>query len=155
MRILVAYATCHGQTRKIAEAMGQRMRERGHVPELVELPRFGRGPDLAGFDAVVLGGPLYVTRHPRRVMRFARRRREALAAMPTAFFSVSLSAASRDERGRADAEGCVDRFVTAVKWKPGLRACLAGSLPYRDYNVVLKAVMKRIAAANGASTDTA
>lgn len=154
MRILVAYATRHGQTRKIAEAMAQRMRERGHVAEPLELGRFAPPPGLAGYDAVVLGSPLYGGRHKWRVARFARFRREALAALPTAFFSVSLSAGSRDERVRADAERCVDRFVAATRWKPGLRACFAGALNYREYGMVMTAIMKRIAAANGGSTDT-
>lgn len=153
MRILVAYATAHGQTRKIAEAMAQRMRERGHDAEAAELPRFAP-PDLAGFDAVVVGSPLYATRHRWRVTRFVRARRAALAAMPTAFFSVSLSAGSRDERVRGEAEKCVDRWIAATGWTPGLRACLAGALNYRHYNPVLRAVMRRISAATGGSVDT-
>jgi menaquinone-dependent protoporphyrinogen oxidase len=153
MRILVGYATHHGQTRKIAAAMAQRMRERGHAAELMELPWLGPAPALSGYDGVVLGSPLYGARHLRRVVRFVRRRREALAALPTAFFSVSLSAGSQDERARGDAERCVDQFVSTAGWKPGLRACFAGSLAYLRYNWILKRVMRRISAANGGSSD--
>jgi menaquinone-dependent protoporphyrinogen oxidase len=154
MRILVAYATAHGQTRKIAEAMVQRMRERGHVAEPIELPRFTSPPELTGYDAVVLGSPLYGARHRFRAARFARARRAALAALPTAFFSVSLSAGSRDESVRAEAEKCVDRFVAGTGWAPTLRACFAGALNYREYNPVLRMVMRRIAAASGGDVDT-
>jgi menaquinone-dependent protoporphyrinogen oxidase len=153
MKILVAYASRHGQTRRIAEAMAQRMRERGHAAELLELPRFG-APRVAGWDAVVVGSPLYARQHLRRVAGFATRRREELARVPTAFFSVSLSAASRDERGRSDAEAAVDGFLAATRFAPGLRACFAGALRYRAYNFIVRAIMKRISATNGGDTDT-
>lgn len=153
MRILVAYATRNGQTRKIAEAMAQRMRERGHDAVLLDLHRFDLVPEVTGYDAVVLGGPLYAQRHPRRLERLAWWRKCELAALPTAFFSVSLSAGSRDERGRAAAEACVDRFIARTGWKPGLRACFAGTLAYREYGFLQRLFMRHISAKNGGSTD--
>ena len=153
MRILVAYASRHGQTRRIAEAMAQRMRERGHVPELLGLSRFGAFPKLASYDAVVLGSPLHTMRHAGRGLRFAGQRREALADLPTAFFSVSLSASSRDERLRSGAEQAVDRFIAATGWRPTLRACFAGALRYPLYGALARLFIRGILGAHGGERD--
>lgn len=154
MRILVAYASLHGQTRRIAEAMAQRMRERGHVPELLGLGLFGAPPRLAGYDAVVLGSPVHGMRHAVRAQRFAAQRRAELAELPAAFFSVSLAASSQDERLRSAAEQAVDRFVNATGWRPTLRACFAGALRYPLYGTLARLFIRGILSARGGEKDT-
>jgi menaquinone-dependent protoporphyrinogen oxidase len=59
MRILVSAATKHGATEEIGEAIGRRLRERGH-DAMVTAP--SEVASLEGIDAVVLGSAVYAGR---------------------------------------------------------------------------------------------
>jgi menaquinone-dependent protoporphyrinogen oxidase len=83
--IVVAYATKHGSTREVAEAIGQRLREHGLD---VAVRAAADIADLRPYDAVVLGGALYMGRWHRDARRFLSRNRAALAAVPVAVFGM-------------------------------------------------------------------
>jgi menaquinone-dependent protoporphyrinogen oxidase len=81
--ILVAYATRYGSTQEVAEAMGARLRERGLG---VEVRRAREVRSLDGFNAVVLGAPLYIGSLLREARKFLNCHRPALSQMPVALF---------------------------------------------------------------------
>ena len=83
--ILIAYATKHGSTHEVAEAIAGWLAEAG--VETHTLPA-SRVHDLDEFDAVVLGAPLYMGRWHGDARAFVRRHREALAAKPFAVFAL-------------------------------------------------------------------
>lgn len=84
MPVLVAYATRHGATREIAEAVAASLREGGL--EADALPAKGvRSPD--GYTAVVLGAPLYMFHLHADARRYLSRHRRALERMPVAVFA--------------------------------------------------------------------
>jgi menaquinone-dependent protoporphyrinogen oxidase len=56
-RILVAYATKKGSTAEIAQAIVKELQAAGHTADAVEITK---GASPAGYDAVVIGGPVYV-----------------------------------------------------------------------------------------------
>jgi flavorubredoxin len=58
-RILVAYATRNGSTADIAQAVGKELTNAGHTADVAEIKTVST---LAGYKAVVLGGPLYMGR---------------------------------------------------------------------------------------------
>lgn len=83
--ILIAYATKHGSTHEVAEAIAGWLSEEG--VETHTLPaRDVRS--LEGYDAVVLGAPLYMGRWHPDARGFVRRHRHALAARPFAAFAL-------------------------------------------------------------------
>ena len=55
-RILVAYASKHGSTREIAQAIGDVLRDAGFA---VKVAAVSTVSDLSPYDAVVLGSALY------------------------------------------------------------------------------------------------
>jgi menaquinone-dependent protoporphyrinogen oxidase len=93
-------------------------------------------------------------KYPRAAVAFAREHRARLAQMPCAFFSVCLAAASQKEAERRAAQALPEKFFAASGWRPRLTATFAGALRYTRYNWLIRFVMKRIARAEGASTDT-
>jgi menaquinone-dependent protoporphyrinogen oxidase len=81
--ILIAYATRYGSTQEVAEAVGTRLRERGLN---VEVRRAREVQSLNGFDAVVVGAPLYIGSLLREARKFLNRHRPAFSQIPVAFF---------------------------------------------------------------------
>jgi menaquinone-dependent protoporphyrinogen oxidase len=144
-RILVLFATSHGHTRDIAWAIERHFRLRGHGVDLVDI-RQGE-PDPAEYDLAVLGSRVELGRHARAIRRYIRRHRDALGRIPSAFFSVSMSAAGGEDHSIAG-------LTRDTGWRPGRAAAFAGGLPYTQYNPLLRFIMKRISAKAGHTTDT-
>ena len=144
-RILVLFASSHGQTRDIAWAIERYLRRRGHSVDLMDIRQ--AAPDPAEYDLAVIGSRVELGRHARSIRRYIRCHRDALDAMPSAFFSVSMSAASGHDH-------TIGGLTAATGWRPGGSACFAGALPYTRYNPLLRFIMKRISAKAGNTTDT-
>lgn len=83
-RILVAYATKRGSTREIAEELASVLEKEGCT---VTVSPAGTVQDVVPYDAVVLGGCVYLYRWHRDARRFARTHAAALAGRPVWLFS--------------------------------------------------------------------
>lgn len=84
MRILVSYATKMEGTAGIAEMLGKTFSDEGFD---VDVRAAREVVGIAGYDAVVLGGALYMFRWHRDAKRFVRRHRKDLATKPVWLFS--------------------------------------------------------------------
>jgi menaquinone-dependent protoporphyrinogen oxidase len=162
--ILIVYATRDGHTRLIAQHIAQRLRKRGCLVELHDARDTGTQPHVAAFSGVLLAASLRMARHEKEMLQFIEREREALAARPTAFLSVSLSAAGAQdstrpaeyrERVTHELEKCTNQLYDKTHWHPGRTEFVAGALMYTRYNPLVRWVLRRIARKEGASTDTA
>ncbi len=154
MKILIAYATTEGQTRKVARFAADRLADAGHA---VELLRAADGADLdpAGFDGAVLAGSVHVGRFQPDLVEFARRHDEALAARPTLFLAVSLAAAGDDADDREGLADCIDRFVTDIGWVPGRVEHVAGAFRFGGYDFFKSWAMRWIARQKGEAAPAA
>lgn len=84
-RILVAYASSHGAMQEVAEVIAETLREQGCSVDL-QLARNVRS--LEGYNAVVLGAPLYMFRWHKDALHFLSRHSKTLASgLPVAIFS--------------------------------------------------------------------
>jgi len=122
-RILVAYATKHGSTTGIAEAIGKELTTAGQNVEVKELKNV-QSP--AGYDAVIIGGPIYMGKVMADVKKFVDRHQEKLAALPVATFVVGLSPASKDEKQIGDAKKALADAVAPLQ--PVASTLFAGNL---------------------------
>lgn len=84
MTVLVAYASKHGATAEIAEAIADELRATGVDAECREAGDVDR---LDRYDAVVLGSAVYMRRWRGGAKRFLRRHAPALERMPFWVFS--------------------------------------------------------------------
>lgn len=84
MRVLVAHGSRRGGTAEIAEQIGAVLSEAGLD---VDVRAAGRDLAVDGYDAVIVGGALYVNRWHRDARRFVRANAAALAQRPVWLFS--------------------------------------------------------------------
>lgn len=153
VKILIAYDTTEGQTRKVAQHVADVIARSGQEVEVIEIRRPPMGFTLDRFDAIVIGASIHLGKHSRQLSQFVGRHIARLNAVPSAFFSVSLSAAG-SEKERADASRFVDEFLAESGWNPAVKTTIAGGLRYREYNFLKRWMMKKIAKQGGKDTDT-
>ena len=82
--VLVAYASKHGSTEEIAEAIAASLRECGLAADCVAA---GNVTTLESYDAVVLGSAVYMRRWRREARRFLHSHADALARRELWIFS--------------------------------------------------------------------
>jgi menaquinone-dependent protoporphyrinogen oxidase len=82
--VLVAYASKHGSTEEIAEAIAATLRDSGLDADCVEA---GAVTNLETYDAVVLGSAVYMRRWRREARRFLHRHADELARRQLWIFS--------------------------------------------------------------------
>lgn len=152
-QILIVYGTSHGQTARIAARLQDTLLQRGCQVTLLNA-KDAPTPPLDQFDGVIVGASVIARGHQPSIAAFIRDHLRALNAMPSAFFSVSASAGSSREGGRAAARRVRDGFLAETGFHPGLTECIAGAIRYTQYNFLLRWYMKRASQKNGGSTDT-
>jgi menaquinone-dependent protoporphyrinogen oxidase len=86
-RILVTYATMTGSTLEVAQVVAEEI-ARSDVQ--VDVLPLGEVKSLAGYDGVVLGGPMLMGWH-RQAMGFLKKHRQALQRIPLAVFVMAIS----------------------------------------------------------------
>ena len=91
-RVLLVYATRHGSTREVAEAVADEL-EAAFAD--VDVREAKSAPPPAGYDAVVVGGPMIMGWH-KDAEKYVKRHRAQLDAVP---FAIFVTAASLTEDG--------------------------------------------------------
>jgi menaquinone-dependent protoporphyrinogen oxidase len=84
MHILIAYASRHGSTKEIAEAIANTLRLRGIAVDVSDVVTAGR---VNTYDAVILGSAVYAGHWMSSAVTFATIYRSELASRPTWLFS--------------------------------------------------------------------
>ena len=154
MRILVAYATRHGQTDKVARRIAAELGEQGHSAELRDLDSDGKNVELSLYRAVIVAAPIHAGGYPPSVVSFLRREQARLNQLPSAFVSVGLAIASKTSDGRAQTMPLVEKLCARTGFRPAHVELVAGALKYSQYGFLMRYVMRRIAAHEGGDTDT-
>jgi menaquinone-dependent protoporphyrinogen oxidase len=150
----VFYATTEGHTRRIAEEIAATLRGEGLESEAIELKAHAPSPDWRHVAGAVLGASLHAGRHQAAASAFATREASHLNARPSAFFSVSLSIASKNAAEVDAARAIAATFVRTAGWEPRRISCFAGRLAYTQYGFLTRWIMRRIARKEGGPTDT-
>lgn len=150
--VLVIYESRFGQSAKIAAHAGDVARRCGLDVRVLHV-ELARQVELNETDAFVVVAPIYFGRHTWSIERFLRKRADVLSRKPTAFVSVSNSAASAEPRGPAKARWVAHRFAARTSIHPKITLIAGGAIAYPRYNFVMKRVMRMIAKREGAPTD--
>jgi menaquinone-dependent protoporphyrinogen oxidase len=153
-RVLIVYATTEGQTRKIAARVAEYVRARRHQADVVDSAALPGSLAPAEYQAYILAGSLHQEKHQASLVSFVREHRDTLSARPSAFLSVSMTAAIRDAKHLADAQRCIDQFVEETGWTPTVTEPVAGALLYTRYDWLKRMLMRLISSREGGQTDT-
>jgi menaquinone-dependent protoporphyrinogen oxidase len=153
MTMLIVYASKHGHTGKIAARLADTLEQDGAPVTLHRLGEGAEAPSPQDFDAVVVGASIHAGKHQGEVVEWAERHRAALATIPSAFFSVCLTAADDTEESRIATRGYLDDFVERSGWTPGRMTTFAGALQYREYDFATRLLMRLLMKRGGHPTD--
>lgn len=96
-RVLVTYASRYGSTAEVAEAIGSVLREEGFD---VDVRHVADVDDPGGYEAVVVGSPIYFGRWMSEAADLVSRHRAVLAERPVALFTVCGTMMTDTERNR-------------------------------------------------------
>ncbi len=149
-RVLIVYASHYGQTATIAGRLRDRLVWRGHDVDLFNVEASAPPPEH--YDAVMLGSRIELGKHAKSLLQYIRDHHDRLHRLPTAFFSVSMSAAGKHPG--SDPNRYLATTFQDLAWSPTVSTAVGGALQYRRYNWILRAVMKAISKRGGHSTDT-
>jgi menaquinone-dependent protoporphyrinogen oxidase len=108
--VLVAYGTKNGSTAGIADIIGETLRTEGLSADVVAARQVR---DVSGYDAVIVGGALYMGRWHADARRFARRHAADLKNRPVWLFSSGPLDDSADT-GEIPPVGHVTRTVASL-----------------------------------------
>ena len=140
-RILIASASTHGHTAKIAARIAAVLREQGHlVDECDDLSV--SDPLPSDYDVAIVGASVHAGHHQEIVVDWARRHAIGLNTVPSAFFSVCLTAADDSEESRVATRAYLDDVEDRTGWLPRKRTTFAGALQYREYDFMTRLIMR-------------
>lgn len=151
-RILVIYATTDGQARKVAQRVCESLVRAGHAVNLRAAGAPSVPHEIAGHDAVIVGGGIRYGHFPRALGRLAHHHAASLDSRPNAFFSVCLSGGGPGARPELAAR-YVEEFAARAKWRPQEVAIFGGALLYTRYNPFIRFLMRMIVGIAGGDTD--
>ncbi len=149
--VLILYATMEGQTGRVAERIGERLRAI-HRVTAVRVREGEALPEVAAYDAVIVGASVHYGHLPAYLARALRSQRAALAAKPNAFFAVSLSA-DGPGANRPAAARYTRKFLRKIGWQPGTTAAFGGALRYSEYAWWKRELVRLFVRVAGGDTD--
>lgn len=155
--VLILYSTKHGQTKKIARHIYERLLiEIGaqavcHLQNLDDKIRDSDWPST--WDLVVIGAPIYGGRFPRKFRKAVRSWGRQLRSSMSAFFSVSLNAQSKSPQAARKGAQIHERFLIESGLRPSLQGQFSGALNYTKYIWPTKYLMRWISRKEGGPTD--
>lgn len=149
MRVLVAYETAHGSTVEVAETIAATLRERGAEADLLRCREI---ESIEGYDAFIVGAPVWGGNWIRQARAFVRRFESALAQHPVAYFHTSGAAGEPDQREdvvRVMNDRLPD-YAPAID--PVTVGAFGGVIDYDRYNFALRMVIKAVVGKGGGPT---
>lgn len=153
MKTLILYGTTEGQTRKVCEFIAKRLGDIGDAVTLADATGNTTLVDLRAYDAAIIAASLHAGQYQSPVAHFARTNHAWLNRMPTAFISVSLSAAGTDAEDLKGIADCAERFKADTGWTTPAIHHVAGAFRFTEYDFFKRWVLKLIAWQKGVEVE--
>ena len=141
-RIALLYGTGEGHTRKIADHIATHLKEMNHRVELFDVKKLPGDFSLEGYDGAIIGASIHAGNYSRAVKKAVTDHKQWLKTSPSAFFSVSLTAAEESEEAKEQVQAYIDDFIERSDWHPVLVASFAGAMPFSRYGFMKRMLMR-------------
>lgn len=151
MKTLVLYSSHDGQTKAIASSIASTLSETLEC-DVLDLA-ISMDINLADYQSVVIGASVRYGHFQRSLYKFTKQNVAQLNTMPSAFFSVNLTA-RKPEKRTPQTNAYTRKFLLATPWQPKQCAVFAGALRYPRYGWLDKVMIKLIMKMTGGETDT-
>lgn len=154
MKVLIVYGTTEGQTRKVANFLGDEAEKLGHT--VVVSDATSHPPEPHQYDVVLVGASMHMHKYQSSVYHYIKKNAGALNKTKSAFFSVSLSALSEghDKESWDELHQITNTLMTDTDWNPREIEYVAGALLYTKYDFFKRFIMRAIAKRGGGDVDT-
>jgi menaquinone-dependent protoporphyrinogen oxidase len=106
---------------------------------------YGEHVDLGKYDGVIVGASVHAGHHQNEMLTWIGHHHTRLSAVPSAFFSVSLTAADDADEARATVRELIDDVLDSTGWTPRETVAFAGALQFKEYNLPTRVLMRLIA----------
>jgi len=111
--VLVGYATRYGSTQEVAEVVAVTLREGGLD---VDIQPIRNMRTLAGYNAVVLGAPLFMFHWHKDALRLLSQQRAALTQRPVAIFALGPTHVPFDAEEWQASRSQLDKELAKFPW---------------------------------------
>lgn len=132
--IVVVYGTTEGHTRRVAQRVAERLRGHGWEVRLNDATSLDRPLEPGAVAGLIVLASVHHGRHQSSVIHFIHDNLRLLESVPSAFVSVSLTAALPEEAYQDEASAYVEQLLDATGWRPSHTLRLAGALKYARYD---------------------
>ena len=142
MKVLIAFASIEGQTRKIARFVEGKIAGAGHEVTMCDLSDETQIVSFDGMDRVILAASVHERRHPKPFEVMLAAREEDLSNNRTLMISVSLKAAFED--GMEEAQDYLDEMKLRTRFRPDEEALVAGAVKSGSYDYFQTQVVRHV-----------
>lgn len=146
-KILIAYSTVDGQTKKIADTLAKELNGE------VTVKLFEEVQSLAEFDQIIVGSSIRYGKFPKKLYRFIANNQAELEQKQADFYGVNLIARN-PEKCVVENNVYVKKFLDKITWKPNSVQIFAGALNYTQYNLFDKKMIQLIMKITKGPTDS-
>jgi len=153
LRFMVAYHSEEGQTEKVAHHVARQIENHGQVARLIQTDDVDDISEVGGFDAAIVAGSLHMGAYGSDLAEFVTRHSGELNKVPSAFLSVSLSAASGDPLDLVGTEKDALEFQGETGWSPEHTQYVAGAVRDRQTGILKRLVIHAIMRIKGVELD--
>ena len=139
-KVLVTYASKHGSTGGVADAIGKELCSKGVTADIALISNTG---NIGSYQGVVVGSAIYMGKWMPAAVDFVRKNKDTLSQMPVAYFLVCMTLASPTEDNRVKALSYMDPILKDVpEIKPVGMGTFAGALDYNNLSWLNKKILK-------------
>ncbi len=149
--VLILYASTDGHTKRICERLASQIADGTASVTLAPIEQAAIF-DLPRFDKAVIGASIRYGRHSARMHAFVDANAAALNALPSAFFSVNLTA-RKPGKNRPDTNPYVHKVLAGTAWRPRVVDVFAGRLDYPRYGWLDRQIIRFIMLITQGPTD--
>jgi len=150
-RILIAYTTNDGQTRKILKTLESQW-EGSFICDFYDM-KLELPVDLTQYDFILIASSIRYGHYSKVMYDFTKKYKDELEQIPSGFMSVNLTARKKG-KDNPKTSAYIKKFLKKSVWKPETIVMFAGALLYPEYKFYDRYMIKLIMFLTGGETNT-